>query len=121
MPETASEFPKLSPHTTTTTSIPSGSDRTKEDKTMPVFRIEQYEIHVQGYNVTADDEADAIHRLLLGEGDPIDNSLEFVEIADDHGMLVSENRDLSDQLFDQGLIHSDDRVIPSIRCVEEVE
>jgi hypothetical protein len=88
---------------------------------MPVYRIEQYEIHVQGYNVTADDEADAIHRLLLGEGDPIDNSLEFVEIADDHGMLVSENRDLADRLFDRGVIHSSDEIIPSIRCCDEVE
>ena len=70
------------------TSLPRvfGSDRTNEDRTMPIYRIEQYEIHVQGYNVTADSEADAISRLFMGEGDPIDNSLEFVEIADDHGM-----------------------------------
>ena len=121
MPETASEFPKLSPHTTTTTSIPSGSDRTNEDNAMPVYRLEQYEIHCQAYNVTADNEADAISRLLLGEGDPIDNSLEFVEIADDHGMSVNENRDLADQLFDRGIIHSSDEIIPSIRCCDEVE
>jgi hypothetical protein len=85
---------------------------------MPTYRIEQYEIHVQGYNVTADDEADAISKLFMGEGDPTD--LKFVEIADDHGMLVNENRDLADQLFDRGAINGHDEIIPSIRCIEEV-
>jgi hypothetical protein len=98
-----------------------GSDRTNEDRTVPIYRIEQYEIHVQGYNVTADSEADAISRLFMGEGDPIDNSLEFVEIADDHGMRVDENDDLADQLFDRGTINGYDEIIPSIRCIEEVE
>jgi hypothetical protein len=88
---------------------------------MPTYRIEQYEIHVQGYNVTADSEADAISRLFMGEGDPIDNSLEFVEIADDHGMRVDENDDLADQLFDRGTINGHDEIIPSIRCIEEVK
>jgi hypothetical protein len=87
---------------------------------MPVFRIEQYEIHVQAYNVTADSEADAISRLLLGQGDPIDNSLEFVNVADNQGMLVSENQDLADQLFDRGAINGNDEIIPSIRSIEEV-
>ena len=85
------------------------------------YRIEQYEIHCQAYNVTGDDEADAIARLLLGEGDPIDNSLEFINVADDHGMPIDEHRDLADRLFDRGLIHSDDKVIPSIRSIEQVE
>jgi len=97
------------------------NNRTNEDRTMPVFRIEQYEIHCQAYNVTGDNEADAISRLLMGEGDPIDNSLEFINVADDHGMLVSENQDLSDQLFDRGTINGHDEIIPSIRCIEQVE
>jgi len=89
---------------------------------MPAFEIEQYELYVQRYRIDeADSEADGIARLFLGEGDPIDNSLEFVEIADDHGMLVSENRDLSDQLFDRGTINGHDEIIPSIRCIEQVE
>jgi hypothetical protein len=87
---------------------------------MPTYRIEQYEIHVQGYNVIADSEADAISRLLMGEGDPIDNSLEFISVADDHGMSVNENRDLADQLFDRGAINGNDEIIPSIRCIGEV-
>jgi len=57
----------------------------------------------------------------MGEGDPIDNSLEFINVADDHGMLVSENQDLSDQLFDRGTINGHDEIIPSIRCIEQVE
>jgi hypothetical protein len=88
---------------------------------MPVYRIEQYEIHCQGYNVTGDTEAQAISNLFLGEGDPIDNSLEFVEIADDHGMSVNDNRDLADQLFDRGTINGHDKIIPSIRSIEQVE
>ena len=87
---------------------------------MPVYRLFQYEIHIQGYDVTADDETDAIARLFLGEGDPIDNSLEFINVADDHGMPIDEHRDLADRLFDRGLIHSDDRVIPSIRSIEKI-
>jgi hypothetical protein len=87
---------------------------------MPTYRIEQYEIHVQGYNVTADDEADAISKVFMGEGDPIDNSLEFINVADDHGMSVNENRDLADQLFDRGAINGSDEIIPSIRCIKEV-
>ena len=53
---------------------------------MPTYEIEQYELHVLRYRVEADSEADAIARLFLGEGDPIDDSLEFVDIADDYGM-----------------------------------
>ncbi len=88
---------------------------------MPIYRIEQYEIHVQGYNVTADSEADAIVKLLMGEGDPIDNSLEFVNVADNQGMSLNENRDLADQLFDRNVINGHDEIIPSIRCIEQVE
>ena len=46
---------------------------------MPLFQIEQYEIHITKYRVEAKDEAEAIAKLLDGKADPIDNSLEFVE------------------------------------------
>ena len=42
---------------------------------MPLYEIEQYELHVMKYRLVADSEADAIARLLMGEGEPVDNSL----------------------------------------------
>jgi hypothetical protein len=88
---------------------------------MPLYEIEQYELHVQRYRIEANDEADAIGRLLMGEGDPIDNSLEFINIADDLGMALSENPDLSSQLFDRGILKSGDDIIGSIRSIKQVE
>lgn len=87
---------------------------------MPVFQILQYELHVQKYQVEAESEAEAIKRLLNGEADPLDNSLEYIEIADDFGMPVDENRDLADGLHKLG-VPVGEHVIPSIRSIEEVE
>ncbi len=89
---------------------------------MSLYEIEQYELHTMKYRVEADSEADAITKLLQqGEGDPINNSLEFADIADDYGMSLSENPDLSSQLFDQGVVKSGDTIIGSIRSIKQVE
>ena len=88
---------------------------------MPTFEIEQYELHVMKYRVEANDEADAIAKLYKGQADPIDNSLEFVEIAEDQGMSVYGEEDLAAKLWDRGIIDSSDTIIPSIRTVERVE
>ena len=85
---------------------------------MPLFQIEQYEIHITKYRVEAKDEAEAIAKLLDGKADPIDNSLEFVEIADDFGIPVDENRALAEKLRKRGITVGDD-IIPSIRKIEE--
>ena len=86
---------------------------------MPTFEIEQYELHVQRYRVEAKNEAEAIAKLFQGEADPIDNSLELIEVADDYGMPVDENRELAEQLRTLGVTIGDD-IIPSIRSCEEV-
>jgi hypothetical protein len=86
---------------------------------MPVFEIGQYELHVLTHRIEADDEAQAIAKLYQGEGEAV--SFEFVGIANDYGMNLSENQALADQLFDRGLIHSSDEVIPSIRSIRQVE
>jgi type III secretion system FlhB-like substrate exporter len=70
--------------------------------------------------VEAEDEAHAIAKLLNGEADPMDNSLEYIEVADDYGVPVDENRDLADQLRNLGIAVGDD-IIPSVRCIEEAE
>ena len=93
----------------------------QKGRAMPIYEIEQYELHVMKYRVEGDDEADAIAKLYKGQADPIDNSLEFVEIAEDQGMSVFGEEDLAAQLWDRGIIDSSDTVIPSIRTVERVE
>ncbi len=87
---------------------------------MPTYEIEQYELHAMKYRVEAEDEAHAIAKLLNGEADPIDNSLEYIEVADDYGLPVDENRDLADQLRKLGVSVGDD-IIPSVRSIEEAE
>ena len=87
---------------------------------MPAFEIEQYEIHAQTYRVEADNLADAICKLLDGEADPVDGSLEYIEICEDRGLPADEHRELADQLRSLG-VPVDEHVIPSIRTVVQVE
>jgi len=68
--------------------------------------------------VEAATEAEAIARLFAGEAEPVDNSLEYVEVADDFGLPEDEYRDLAEALRDRGIQVRE--VIPSIRSIEEV-
>jgi len=83
---------------------------------MKIFEIEQYEVHSQTYRVEADSEADAITKLLDGDAEPVDDSLDYIEIAADFGLPVDECRELADQLRDLG-VPVDEHVIPSIRAI----
>ena len=85
---------------------------------MPMYEIEQYEIHVQTYTVEADSEPEAIAKLLDGLAEPVDNSQDFIEIAEDFGLPVDEHPDLAEALRALG-VPVDGRVIPAIRCIEE--
>lgn len=87
---------------------------------MPVYEIEQYELHISKYRVEANSEAEAIVKLLDGEADPMDDSLEYIEVADGFGMPVDENRELAEQLHELG-VPVGEHVIPSIRSIEEAE
>lgn len=87
---------------------------------MPVYEDEQYELHAMTYRVEADDPADAIIQLLDGEAEAIDNSLDFIEVADERGMLVEDHPELADKLRTLG-VPVDDRIIPSIRIISEIE
>lgn len=86
---------------------------------MPTYEIEQYELHAMKYRVEADNEAAAIVRLLDGLAVPVDNGLDFIEVADDYGLPADDYRDLADALREQGV--PVDVVIPSIRSIEAVE
>jgi len=85
---------------------------------MPIYDIDQYELHVLTHRIEADSEADAVIKLFQGEGEAV--SFVFIGIANDHGMSLSENEALWDQLYDRGVIKSDDHIIPSIRSITEV-
>jgi hypothetical protein len=87
---------------------------------MPMFEIEQYELHAQTFRVEAESEAEAIKRLLDGEAAPLDNSLELIEVANDFGLPLDEYRDLADELIRLG-VRLPDEVIPSIRSITEID
>ncbi len=87
---------------------------------MPMYEIEQYELHVQHYRIEADSEAQAICKLFNSEADPVDDSLEYVEICEDRGLPAEEYRELAGELRSLRL-PVDEAVIPSIRSIERVE
>lgn len=86
---------------------------------MPLYEIEQYELHMMKFHVEANSPAEAIERLFRGELEALDNSMEFVEIADDYGMPADEHRELADKLRELDIYV--DEVIPSIRSINEIE
>ena len=87
---------------------------------MPMYEIEQYEIHVQRYEVEAQSEAEAIAKLFDGEAEPVDDSLEYVEVCEDRGLPAEEYRELAEQLRAMG-VSVDEVVIPSIRSVVQAD
>jgi hypothetical protein len=86
---------------------------------MPTYEVEQYELHTMTYRVEAANVAEAIKKLLSGDAEAIDGGLEFIEVADDFGMPVDEERDLADALRSLDVAVGDD-VIPSIRSVQQM-
>ena len=86
---------------------------------MPTYEIEQYELHVQTYEVEADNEAEAIAKLFNGKAEPMDDSLEYVEVCEDRGLPAEEHRELAEELQSFG-VSMDEHVIPSIRSVVKV-
>lgn len=87
---------------------------------MPNYEIEQYELHTMRYRVEAATEAEAVVKLFGGEGKAVDNSLEFIEVAEDLGLPVDGHQELAEELRKADVVIGDD-VIPSIRSIEEVE
>lgn len=86
---------------------------------MPVYQIEQYELHTLKYRIEADDPAEAIVKVLDGEAERVDNSHEYVEIAEERGLFVADHPELAAKLRTLG-VPVDDRLIPSIRSIEVV-
>ena len=88
---------------------------------MPTYEVERYELYVQRHRIEADSEADAIVRVYRGEAEPIEGSLQFVEVGNDHGMSVGDAMALGQVLWETGWIDTADLVIPSIRSIRQVE
>jgi hypothetical protein len=86
---------------------------------MPTFEIEQYELHTTKYRVEAASEADAIVKLLNGKAEPVEQSQDFIEVADAYGMATKEYQELARVLRKLGVKVG--TVIPSIRGVEKIE
>jgi hypothetical protein len=86
---------------------------------MPVYRIEQYELHAMKYRVKAASEADAIRKLFDGEAEPVGQSQDFIEVADDYGLPTAEHRELADALRKMSVMRWTDEVIPSIRSIKK--
>ena len=88
---------------------------------MPVeqtFEIEQYELHVSRYRVSAPSAAEAIAQLLAGDGYLMGDGTEYLGIAEDHGLSADDNMELTGALQELGVVVED--TIPSIRSVREV-
>ena len=82
---------------------------------MPIYQITQYELHSAKYRVEADSEADAIANFFQGDGEPVNDSLKFIEPAEDYGMPSDDYPSLVRGLRKQGVEIGD--IIPSIRSI----
>lgn len=86
---------------------------------MPIYEIEQYELHVSKYRVLANSKGEAIAKLFAGEGEPVEQSQEFLEVADDYGLPADEFPELAQELEKHGVTRIAD-VIPSIRSIRRL-
>jgi hypothetical protein len=87
---------------------------------VPTFEIEQYELHSRKYRVEANSEAEAIAKLFDGEAEPVEQSQEYIEVAEDIGLPADQHRELADALRGLG-VPVGEAVIPSIRSIVKVE
>jgi hypothetical protein len=84
-----------------------------------MFQIEQYEICSSTYRVEAASEAEAIAKLLDGDGELVDGSHEYVETAEDCGLSADEYPQLAEELRQMDV--PVEEIIPSIRSVKRIE
>ena len=88
---------------------------------MPKFIIEQYELHSQKHEVEADSVAEAIIKLFDGDGTPVDNGLEYIEVAEDYAQADLFSPDQLEKINENHTVDWDDASVPSIRGIEEIE
>lgn len=88
---------------------------------MPIYRIEQYELYAQTYEVDAPSPAAALDRVLNGRVDAGDDAPDYIDVCDTMGMPLEQNVDLVNQLRDMGHMIGHTGIVDSIRSIEEVE
>lgn len=95
---------------------------------MAEFMVEQYELHAQSYRVEADSMAEAVQKVLNGEGECEDNGCDLLENLSSQGLSMQDCKrefglkfvgqccelGIGQELVENGVF------LPSIRCVEEV-
>ncbi len=86
---------------------------------MPVYDVEQYEVHAATYRVEAESPAHAIKKVFDGKAEMVDDSLDFIAVCDDMGLPVEEEPALVETLRSLGVAVSDH--VHSIRSIAEVE
>lgn len=87
---------------------------------MARFRIEQYEVHTQTYEVDADSPGEAIVKVFNGVADTVDNTLKYIEVDEERGMpLHNLSREDVDYINDAG--YSVDGYVNSVRSVCEAD
>lgn len=59
-------------------------------------------------------------QVLRGLAIPVNDSLEYVEVAENHGLYADDHRKLADELRNLGVAVGE-AVIPSIGSIEEIE
>lgn len=85
---------------------------------MPSFIVERYEVHTQKVMVEAKNRADAILKVLGGEGTDVDNGLEYIESDDSRGMSTERLTEKEAKRL-ASVTNLDGGFIPTIRSVEE--
>lgn len=87
---------------------------------MPTYKVEQYELWIQSYEVQANSEAEAIAKVLNGEAQASDDGPELCEVADSYGMSADElGPDGCAELTGKtGTTFTVDDIVNSIRSVE---
>jgi len=88
------------------------------------FEVELYELHASRVTVHAKNKAEAILKAVHGRGEPVDDSSEYVEMADGYGMTANDAvlgltvEELNHITSDLGIKRLD--IIPTLRMIEEV-
>ena len=83
---------------------------------MPLFEIEVIEVWTSKVHVDAESMEEAVHICLDGDGEPVDDSTEYMEMDESRGMSEDQMRAKG---FTSG--HFDGDILPTIRDINIIE
>jgi len=81
---------------------------------LKTFIVKQYELHVASYAVTAEDECEAIRKVINDEAAYVDGSRQFVTLDNTRGMRATT------RMLNTEPAISVDGIVPSIGSIEAV-